>query len=195
MICRYCHQSVVDAPFCCLCGRRQEILRTGKKRGNGQGTAYKRGKTWEGCRPGYRFIDEDGIHRVRPRKSGFATKKEALEWACSSVEVVEGSPKMIDLWAQYKTNELPKLSKNRQSAYKTARAKIEPLMGRQIHTLTLAEIQALINEKCPSHYTARDVKTILKAMYRRAMIDYPIIQKNMADFIRKDKIQNIRSEG
>lgn len=183
MICRYCHQSVADAPFCGLCGKRQEILRTGKKRGNGQGTAYKRGKTWEGCRPGYQFIDEGGLHRVRPRKGGFATKKEALEWASSTVEIREGSPKLIELWEQYKKNDLPKLSANRQSAYKTARKKLEPLMGREIHTLTLTDLQDLVNEKCPTFYTARDVKTILKAMYKRAMIDYPIIQKNLAEFI------------
>lgn len=189
MICRYCHREVIEAPFCCLCGKPQVIQRTAKKRGNGLGTAYKRGKTWTAQRPGYRFIDEDGYHRVRPKKGGFATKKEALEWACSAVEVSDGSPKLIDLWEDYKTNELPKLSKNRQSAYKTARAKIEPLMGREIHTLTLSEMQSLINEKCPSHYTARDVKTILKAMYRRAMIDYPIIQKNMADFIILPKLE------
>lgn len=189
MICRYCHQSVADAPFCGLCGRRQEILRAGKKRGNGQGTALKRGKTWTGIRPGYRFIDDEGYHRVRPSKGGFATKKDALEWASSSVEIREGSPKLIELWEQYKTSELPKLSANRQSAYKTARKKLEPFMGRQIHTLTLAELQDLINEKCPTFYTARDVRTILKAMYKRAMIDYPIIQKNLADFLVLPKME------
>lgn len=188
MICRYCHQSVVDAPFCCLCGRRQEILRTGKKRGNGQGTALKRGKTWTGIRQGYRFSDENGFHRVRPSKGGFATKKEALEWASSSVKIREGSPKLIELWEQYKTSELPKLSANRQSAYKTARKKLEPLMGREIHTLTLAELQDLISEKCPTYYTARDVKTILKAMYKRAMVD-SIIQKNIAEFIVLPKME------
>lgn len=189
MICRYCHQSVADAPFCGLCGKRQEILRAGKKRGNGQGTALKRGKTWTGIRPGYRFSDENGFHRVRPSKGGFATKKDALEWASSSVEIREGSPKLIELWEQYKTSELPKLSANRQSAYKTARKKLEPFMGRQIHTLTLAELQDLINEKCPTFYTARDVRTILKAMYKRAMIDYPVILKNLADFLVLPKME------
>lgn len=188
MICRYCHKEAVDAPYCCFCGRPQEIQRTAKKRGNGQGTVRKRGKTWTGIRPGYRFIDDDGYHRIRPTKGGFKTKKEALEWACSSFEVTDGSPKLIDLWEDYKVNELPKLSKNRQSAYKTARAKIEPIMGREIHTLTLSELQSLVNEKCPSFYTARDVKTILKAMYRRAMVDNAV-SKNVAEFIILPKLE------
>ena len=171
MICRYCHQSAADAPFCGLCGKRQITQRTARKRGNGQGTAVRRGKTWTGFRAGYQFVDDDGLHRIRPSKGGFATKKEALAWAANETEVNEGSPKLIDLWTQYKENELPKLSANRQSAYKTARKKLEPLMARQIHTLTLAELQNTINKACPSFYPARDCKTVLKALYKLAMTD------------------------
>ena len=171
MICRYCHQSVADAPFCGLCGKRQEIQRTARKRGNGQGTAVRRGKTWTGFRAGYQFVDDDGLHRIRPSKGGFATKKEALAWAANETAVSEGSPKLIELWTQYKENELPKLSANRQSAYKTARKKLEPLMARQIHTLTLSELQNTVNKACPSFYTARDCKTVLKALYKLAMTD------------------------
>lgn len=171
MICKYCHQSVADAPFCGLCGKRQEIQRTARKRGNGQGTAVRRGKTWTGFRAGYQFVDDEGLHRVRPSKGGFATKKEALAWASNTTEISDGSPKLIELWTQYKENELPKLSANRQSAYKTARKKLEPLMARQIHTLTLAELQETINKACPSFYPARDCKTVLKALYKLAMAD------------------------
>jgi len=189
MICRKCSRTVPDGLYCAVCGAKQDMSRRTKKRGNGQGTAIKRGKTWTGIRPGYRFIDDDGSHRIRPTKGGFKTKKEALEWASSSVEVMSGSPKLIDLWEQYKTNELLKLSANRQTAYKIARKKLEPFMGREIHTLTLAEIQDHINEKCPSFYTARDVKTVLKALYKRAIIDSTIIQKNLADFIILPKLE------
>lgn len=184
MICRHCHQSVVDAPFCCLCGKRQEIQRTARKRGNGQGTAVRRGKTWTGFRAGYQFVDDDGLHRVRPSKGGFATKKEALEWASSTTEFRDGSPKLIELWTQYSKNQLPKLSANRQTAYKIARNKLSPIMGRQIHTLTLAELQELINRVCPSFYTARDCKTVLRALYRLSMADNAsLVRINLADAI------------
>lgn len=184
MICRYCHQKAPDAPYCCFCGRPQEIRRSAKKRGNGQGSARRRGKTWTGIRPGYQFTDEDGLHRVRPTKGGFETKKAALEWASASSSAVDGSPKLIDLWTQYKEHDLPLLSKNRQCAYKIARNKLEPLMGRQIHTLRLEELQATIDSSCPSFYTARDCKTVLKAMYKKAMSDNEsLVVKNVADFI------------
>lgn len=184
MICRYCRQNAPDAPYCCFCGRPQEIRRSQRKRGNGQGSARKRGKTWTGIRPGYQFTDEEGLHRVRPTKGGFETKKEALEWASSSTAEMDGSPKLIDLWTQYKENDLPKLSANRQTAYKIARKKLEPLMGRQIHTLRLDELQDTINAACPTFYTARDCKTVLKALYKKAMSDNgSLVVKNVADFI------------
>ena len=43
-------------------------------------------------------------------------------------------------------------------------------------------------EKCPTYYTARDCKTILKDMYKRAMVD-SISQKNIADFIVLPKME------
>ena len=46
MICRKCKQTVPDAPYCCQCGTQQEIQRKPKRRGNGQGTAYTRGKSY-----------------------------------------------------------------------------------------------------------------------------------------------------
>ena len=58
----------------------------------------------------------------------------------------------------------------------------------QMDVERLSELQDLINEKCPTYYTARDVKTILKAMYKRAMVD-SIIQKNIAEFIVLPKME------
>lgn len=190
MICKYCHQSVADAPFCGLCGKRQITQRTARKRGNGQGTAVRRGKTWTGFRAGYQFVDDDGLHRIRPSKGGFATKKEALEWASSTTELRDGSPKLIELWTLYEENQLEKLSANRQVAYKIARQKLSPLMGRQIHTLTLAELQNTVNKACPSFYPARDCKTVLKALYKLAMTDNSsLVRINLADAIVLPKLE------
>lgn len=184
MICRYCHKEAVDAPYCCFCGKPQEVRRQTHKRGNGQGTAYRRGSKWEGARPGYSFTDENGLHRVRPRKCGFATKREALEWASAATTQDTYSPKVIELWELYKENDLPKLSKNRQTAYKIARERLEPLMSVQIHLLTLEAIQAQINATCDTFYPARDCKTVMKALYNKALAsNNGLVTKNLADYI------------
>lgn len=183
MICRYCHKTAVDAPYCCFCGKRQDVPRQGHKRGNGQGTAYKRGKTWTGVRPGYQYTDDDGLHRKRQTRGGFATKKEALEWAATNLFVETHSPRLIDLWELYETNDLPKLSKSRQTAYKIARTRLEPLMGVQIHLLTLEALQGAVNA-AKTYYPARDCKTVLSQLYKKALAsNNGLVTKNLAEYI------------
>lgn len=183
--CKKCNGSLPDgAKFCPWCGKAQEQTATKRKRGNGQGTAYKRGKTWEAARPGYRYTDENGTHRVRPRKGGFATKREALEWASAKTVAPEHSPKLIELWQLYSENDLPKLSDSKQTAYKIARKRLEPLMGMEIHLITLKALQDAVNASCDSFYPARDCKTVLAKLYKKAMAsNTPLVTKNLADFL------------
>lgn len=183
MTCRYCHKTAPDGLYCIFCGKRQDVPRQAHKRGNGQGTAYKRGKTWTGVRAGYQYTDDEGNHRKRQTKGGFATKKEALEWASTKTTVLDHSPKLIDLWAQYEQADLPKLSKNRQTAYKIARKRLEPIMGMEIHLVTLDALQGVINA-AKTFYPARDCKTVLKALYKKALAsNNGLVTKNLADFV------------
>lgn len=183
MICRYCHKTAPDGLYCIFCGRRQDVPRSSHKRGNGQGTAYKRGKTWTGVRAGYQYTDEDGNHRKRQTKGGFQTKKEALEWASTKTFLETHSPKLIELWELYEANDLPKLSKNRQTAYKIARKRLDALMGTQIHLLTLEALQQAVNA-AKTYYPARDCKTVLKALYTKALAsNNGLVTKNLAEYV------------
>ena len=183
MICRYCHKTAPEGLYCIFCGKPQEIRRQTHKRGNGQGTAYKRGKTWTGVRAGYQYTDDEGNHRKRQTKGGFATKKEALEWASSKTVVETHSPKLIELWELYEQNDLPKLSKNRQTAYKIARKRLDALMGTQIHLLTLEALQGAINA-AKTYYPARDCKTVLSQLYKKALAsNNGLVVKNLAEYV------------
>ena len=78
MICRKCNSEIQDnSIFCKICGTRQEVARNKRRRGNGQGTAYKCGASWR-CEKTFGF-DENGA-RIYARKSGFKTKTEALAY-------------------------------------------------------------------------------------------------------------------
>lgn len=182
--CKKCNGSLPDgAIYCPWCGKSLAPPKQ-RKRGNGQGTAYKRGKGWEAARPGYTYTDENGYHRVRPRKGGFATKREALEWASQKTVKPEHSPKLIELWQLYQDNDLPKLSKDKQTGYKVARKRLEPLMATEIHLLTLEAIQNTINAACDSYYKARDCKTVLSKLYQKAMASNSgLVVKNLAEFV------------
>ena len=47
MTCIKCGREIpAGVPYCCWCGKRQKVANNGKSRGNGQGEAYQRGKTW-----------------------------------------------------------------------------------------------------------------------------------------------------
>jgi uncharacterized Zn finger protein (UPF0148 family) len=80
--CIKCKAALPDgALFCPMCGKKQaSVDRKATKRGNGTGTVYKRGSSWVAeITKGYR--EEDGkLTRVKAKKCGFRTKREALEY-------------------------------------------------------------------------------------------------------------------
>lgn len=170
MTCKKCGSELAENWLLCpFCGKAVNPTISTKKRGNGQGTAIKRGSTWTGIRAGYDYHDEDGkYHRRRPTKGGFKTKKEALLWACNDEDVIV-VPKLVDLWEGYSKNDMLKLGENKQTAYKIARKRLEPVINRKIDTLTVEDLQRVINEQCSSYYTAKDVRDLLSNLYKRAM--------------------------
>lgn len=188
MICVKCKREVEDGPFCSQCGAKQERTRSASRRANGTGGAYKRGKTWTGRAAGYSYTEiiengESKLVRRRPTKGGFKTKTEALTWANSyNKSTTASSPTLAELWNGYSTGELTKLSKDKISAYKKARERLEPIIARKIDTLSIAELQAVVNDKSFSYYTARDMKTVLSKLYQRAMAERKA-EVNLSQFI------------
>lgn len=174
--CRKCRAALPDdAVYCCYCGLKQAQERRAKTRGNGAGTAYKRGKTWTGQAAGYSYVEvgADGKpHRTqrRPTKGGFKTKTEALAWAAAQGGRKKSeAPTLLDLWQGWSQNEMQKLSKDKIVAYKKARERLESIIAQPIDRLTLDDIQKVVNSEAKSYYTARDMKTLLSHLYNRAM--------------------------
>lgn len=197
MICVKCKRDVPDGPYCCQCGAAQAARRSGFRRGNGQGNAYRRGKTWTGRASGYSYTDAEGnLHRRRPTKAGFATKKEALAWAASFVGTVsDKAPTLAQLWEGYSSSDMTKLSDGRQTAHRIARKRIEPIIGRRIDTLTLDDLQRVLNESCESYYPARDVKSLLSKLYQRAMIaQTPSVSVNLAQALVLPDLEESEAE-
>lgn len=196
MVCRKCGQTVADGPFCCQCGAKQEQpQRTVRRRGNGTGTAFKRGRFWYAQKTAYQTVDEDGKkHRKYITKGGFATKREALLYLESlTAKETRTVPKLIDLWTVYENSALEKLSKDKITAYKKARQRLEALMGRKIDTLTTADLQTVIDNNCKTYYTARDCKTVLSKLYQSACADQ-FVPSNLAQYIVLPKLKETEAE-
>ena len=184
MTCCKCHsETPQNALYCPFCGKPLNYTRVKKKRGNGQGTAYKRGKTWTAEITDYYFDDSQGIrHRKKRTKGGFQTKTDALAYCQSLHAESRSAPTLIALYESFEKNSLPKLSKDKQYAYKKARKRLEPIMGKKIDCLTTGDLQSVVNEQSTSYYTARDMKTLLSHLYKPACIDQ-FIPVNLAQYI------------
>lgn len=188
MICVKCKKDAPDAPYCALCGWKQSqnpTMRT--KRGNGLGTVYKHGKGWRAQVTLYTTaepVDGKKVYKQKRRtKDGFATKKAALEYI-ATLRSAEGrrTPTMLELYAAWEKNDLPKLSESKKSAYKKARERIDGIIGRKIDTVTVADLQAIVDSQSSSYYTARDIKTLFSHIYKKALPDQ-YVTSNLADYI------------
>lgn len=173
----------LNASYCPFCGRPVIYTHNVKKRGNGQGSAYKRGNTWTAEVTAYYFDDKDGKRkRKKKTKGGFSTKAKALEY-CASLRVApKTAPKLSELFSFYETNSLPKLSKDKQIAYKKAHERLAPVMGRRIDALTIQDLQSCVNDNASTYYTAKDMKTVLSHLYQNAMANQ-YVTINLSQFI------------
>lgn len=176
--CIKCKAALPDgALFCPMCGKKQIVeKRRGRQRGSGTGTAFRRGKTWTAQAAGYSYIvqDDDGSPRLirrRPTKGGFPTKTAALEWAASQDpgKFQKETPTLLELWQGWSENDMLTRSKDKQIAFKKARERLEPIIARKIDELTIDDLQDTVNSAAKSYYTARDMKSLLSHLYKRAM--------------------------
>lgn len=177
MICVKCGADVPDMPFCGACGWKQERAAPQRhRRGNGQGRVWKRGSTWYAQVTLYSTFkeQEDGskkkIQRYRTR-GGFPTKKAALA-ALEDLKAPSSkdAKPLLHYYDLYEANLLPKISKDRQTGMKKARERLDSIMGRKIDTLSISDLQAVV-DTAPSFYTARDMKTVLSKCWSFALAD------------------------
>lgn len=185
MNCKKCGKEIPpDGLFCPYCGIRQERKPGKKRRGNGSGYAYQRGKTWTlRVTIGY-TVDENGkVVRLYRTKGGYPTKTEALRHVDElKAEPVRKCPTLSELWKLYYNGPFDKLSSSKQTAYKIAWNKLSRLAHIPVDHLTIKDLTTCVSTKAPTYYPARDMKTILCKLW-----DYAIAEQYVAvrlpDFI------------
>ncbi len=167
-----------DSVFCHICGTKQvsSTKRNVKKRGNGQGSVYKRGKTWTA-----KFESRAGGVRIVRTKGGFQTRRDALDYI-GALKKPRKASLLSDLWKLYENNAMTKLSNSKQTAYKIAYGRMEDIKLRPMPDLTIEVLQSCVNQNAPSHYTARDMKVLLSHLYKMAMAQQEV-SVNLSQFI------------
>lgn len=170
MVCKKCNRPVEEAWVSCpYCGQVLKRKKPASKRGNGQGSVYKRGNKWE-VRVTLDTYKKDGkVFQKRVSKSGFDTKTEALAFISRLTEGdVATTPNVLHYWETFRDGKMQSLSDSKQTAYKIAWKRLEPLAARKIGQLTVAELQATINEECQTYYPARDMRVLLSHLFKLA---------------------------
>jgi hypothetical protein len=165
-----------------------------KKRANGESTAYKlpNGRWRAKITLGWDIVElEDGTKkkkRIVKTKSGFKTKREALEWIkqykSQDDPIVNITFKeLYDLWSK---PHFKKVSKSTADGYRAAYKHCESIYWRQFNQLKTADLQKVVDD-CPyGRRTKADIKSLMNNLYKYA-IENDYINKNYAEFIKLEK--------
>lgn len=190
MQCRKCRADMPDdGRFCPYCGTRQEVSHHGKSRGNGQGSSRRRGNSWSAVWTIGHYVSDDGKHhQIRREKGGFKTKREALIFAANPEPDSKKTPTLRYYWNGWERSELPNLSKSKQTALKIAWGKLDALADVEMDKLTIDALQGCIDAKAKTYYPAKDMKTILSHLFKRAVAEGNA-RTNLADFIRLPSLE------
>ncbi len=163
-----------------------------RARGNGQGTAFKRGNTWTAQVTIGITKDENGkiIKRQYRTKGGFKTKREALAY-CN--ELLHGTPTsptitftgLYELWSK---EHYSRISKDAENGYKAAYAKCGALYARQFAGLKTFDLQKVVDDAKSlkgeplSARAKADIKSLYNNMYKYALQnDYT--EKDYAQYV------------
>ena len=160
-----------------------------KSRGNGQGTAFKRGQTWTACVVvGWKLPADPTKPKIpiRRTKGGFALKRDALAYCptllAGGFEKPSEAPRLSSYWKVYSEGNMLKISKGKQSAYKTAWNKLKQIHDVRVDAITVELLQKVIDEKCPTFDPAKDCKSLLSNLFELAAADRFVI-KDLPSFI------------
>ncbi|MBE5788219.1 MAG: hypothetical protein E7325_00985 [Clostridiales bacterium] len=188
MICKKCSSEIPieTAAFCPFCGcpqKQEEIekkARTRKTRGNGQGSAFKRGSTWTASvTVGWKLPEDPSKPRfpVKKTKGGFRTKREALEY-CQKLRLqgdVRVAISLEELYKKWESFYAPRVGPSTMEGYKYAFAHFKKLHGIKIDKITSEDLQGCM-DACPSgKRTLQNMKTVAGLLWKFAC------DKNLAD--------------
>lgn len=192
MNCPKCNKPVTDdSVFCNYCGKKLTVQKKKavKVRGNGMGCAYKRGKTWTACvTMDWIMPDDPTIPKkpIRRTKGGFATKAEAIAYCptllSGGVEKPTEAPRLSEYWKTYSEGRMLKISKGKQSAYKTAWKKLEPIHDVRVDAITVDLLQKTIDKSCHTFDPAKDCKTLLSNLFSIAASEKMVV-RDLPSFI------------
>lgn len=185
MQCRKCRAQIPDeSKFCLRCGAKQTVQQRTKSRGNGTGTVYQRpNKTWIAVKTISYTVGADGVKRRKTiTKSGFKTKKEALEYLPYLVPSAEQSreisfEKLYEIWEP-----THRAGKSTMDCYSAAYKWFRPIWLSNLSAITIDDLQACLDECPKGKRTKQNMKALAGLLYKFA-IPRRYTDLNMAQYL------------
>ncbi len=185
MKCRKCKAEIPDGSrFCLACGAKQELRQNPKNRGNGTGSVYQLpNKRWIAIKTlGYEPGPDGKKRRITRSKSGFKTKREALEYLPKLTAAPR--PKTITFRQLYDSF-IPthQASKSTLDCYSAAMKYFEPVWYANLQDITVDDLQDCIDDCPKGKQTKRNMKTLCGLLYKYA-IPRNLAALNMGEYVR-----------
>ena len=184
MTCKYCHSEMPEnAVFCPFCGRRVISLPERRtRRGNGQGCVYRRGKTWTAVvTVGY----DSEAKRITRSKSGFRTKKEALEAVPGlklSYKPVSGGITLREAYDAMISHHAKRVSASTVACYDFAMEHFKALWHVPLREIKTEQLQTCV-DLCSAGTRTRQNMKAAASLTCKYGIQNDIIEKNYAEYI------------
>lgn len=196
--CRKCRIELPDgAKFCPACGSKQDVDRRPKTRGNGTGSVYKLPNgTWIAIKVLRREIDEQGkSHRTTVSKSGFRTKKEALNYLPNlTQQTKQEKQKSITFKQLYdKWEPTHKKSKSTMDCYRAAMKHFSPVWNEPMRDITVDDLQECMDDVSGKR-TQENMKAVCGLLYKYA-IPRNLATLNMGQYLVVNGVAGIGKEG
>lgn len=174
MQCRKCRLQIPDdSKFCLRCGTKQDVSQRPKSRGNGQGSAYQRAnKTWMAVKVlGYSVGDDGKLHKQTISKSGFRTKKEALDYLPLLKPEDKQERKKSVTFDELFEKWLPthKATKSTINCYKAAYRWFEPVQNMAMDDIDIDDLQDCIDDCPKGKRTKENMRALVGLLYKYAI--------------------------
>lgn len=189
MTCPKCGKQVPDgSAFCNHCGKKLIIpvkSKPTKSRGNGTGTAYKRGNTWTACVTVGWVLPKDPFKPkvpVRKTKGGFKTKKDAINY-CPKLLIQRNELSRITLqeaWDAWSAMYETRVIKSTMDGYKYAYNHFSTLHSLYMDQISADQLQACMDACEAGKRTHQNMKCIAGLLWGYAF-DHNAVHKDITD--------------
>ena len=169
-----------------------------KSRGNGQGSAYKRGDTWTAqVVIGWKLPEDENSAPIpiKKTKGGFKTKKEAIA-ACASLYSATGTAhrytlqEVFSLWQPFYE---PRVGHSTMVCYLSAYKHFSALHNTYMDLINAGDLQSCM-DACPSgKRTHQNMKCVAGLLWAYAL-DRDIVQKDVTENLYIGKGETVQRE-